>query len=79
MINMDKKPIQQNDQVWFTYGKRSNSHLLENYGFTLDHTNVFANLQLRAILSTNPKNKIEQAKSLFPDKKLLEDKDNLVA
>ena len=76
LVNMGKA-IEPSEQVWFNYGRRSNSHLFENYGFTLDHTNVYANLRLRVILSTNPKQKIETAKSLFPDQKTLDDRENL--
>ena len=76
LINMGAN-IEPNDQVWFSYGRRSNSYLLENYGFTLDHTNAYASLRLRVILSTNPKAKIESAKSLFPDQKTLDDREHL--
>lgn len=67
------------EQIWFTYGKKSNSYLLENYGFTLDEKNIFAQIEVRVKIGVNPKEKIKSAEIFYPDQKTLEDIDNLDA
>lgn len=76
---MGSAAIKPGEQVFFTYGRRSNQYLVENYGFTLDHTNFYSHLPIRAVLATNPKAKIKSAKELLPDEKLLADEENLYA
>ena len=48
-----------------------------SYGFVLDDCNQYNTMHLRVTLGTNPKLAITHASELFPDQKVLEDKDNL--
>jgi len=79
LINMGPAAIKPGEQVFFTYGRRSNQCLVENYGFTLDHNNFYSHLPFRAVLATNPKAKIKSAKELLPDEKMLADEENFYA
>jgi len=76
LVNMGPAAIKPGQQVFFTYGRWSNQYLVENYGFTLDHTNIYSYLPIRAVLATNPKAKIKSAKELLPNAKMLEDEEN---
>ena len=48
-----------------------------SYGFVLDDSNQYNTMHLRVTLGTNPKLAINHVSELFPDQKVLEDKDNL--
>ena len=73
MANAGSKPLKVGEQIYFCYGARSNSFLMENYGFTLDHNNPFASLEFRVAMNTNPKEKIKNASSLLPSDEILDD------
>lgn len=63
--------------MYFSYGKRSNSQLVENYGFTLDEKNIFASLEFRVNIGVNPKEKVKSAEVFLPKDELLEDVENI--
>lgn len=39
---------------------------MENYSFTLTDQNIFSSLEFRAVVSTNPSDKIQSTKQLLP-------------
>lgn len=77
MINKGAHPIKKGEQIFYNYGRRNNSYLFQNYGFCLDESNQYNTLHFRVIIGTNPKAKIDGVRELFPDDKMLGDKDNL--
>jgi len=77
LVNRRGTSIMPGEQVYFSYGKKSNSYLLENYGFTLDEKNIFAQIELRVKIGINPKEKVKSADVFYPDEKTLEDVENL--
>lgn len=79
MLNKKNTPIKAGEQIFLNYGSRTNGHLIENYGFTLDDTNRQSCLSLRLVIGTNPKEKISSPAKLVPSAKVLEDTDNLDA
>ena len=50
---------------------------LISYGFSLDESNLFASLEFRVIIGTNPKEKVIDPAVLLPDNKTLEDLENI--
>lgn len=76
MYNCSSESIRAGDQVFFTYGLRSNSYLLQHYGFCLEE-NPYDNLRMRVICGTKPEAPIENSAELLPNDKLLADEDNL--
>ena len=79
MVNNCFDPIKKGHEIVIRYGKRSNAHLVENYGFTLDHTNIFTALQFRVVIGTNPKEKVPSPLSLLATDKMLSEKESLEA
>jgi hypothetical protein len=61
------KSLRANDEVFYSYGERSNAYLFLFYGFCLDHKNKFDYLQIRL-----------HCTSKFTNKKLNEDMTNLL-
>ena len=48
ITNKDEKPIKKGDQIYFTYGRRNNSHLLLHYSFAYeDNMYEFVEMALR--------------------------------
>ena len=77
MINRRGHSILPGEQVFFSYGRKSNSYFVENYGFTLDESNAFASLEFRVSVGINPKDKVKSVEVFFPGEALLQDLDNI--
>ena len=50
MYNHTSRVIHKDETLILSYGKRSNLCLLEEYGFSLDHTNRYDSLTIRCSL-----------------------------
>ena len=48
-----------------------------SYGFTLDETNLFASLEFRVVIGTNPKEKVTDPAVLLPNQETLDDFENI--
>ena len=77
MMNRSGKPIKAGQQIYYNYGRRNNAYLLQNYGFVMDEANQYNTMHFRVVLGTNPKAAINHVSELFPNQKIVEDRDNI--
>jgi len=75
MSNVGTTPIKPGDQVFYSYGSRSNSNLLLYYGFCLEEDNKCNSFEFRVFLNLNPKNPVPSPEAVLPldSTKLYED------
>ncbi|CDW82727.1 set domain protein [Stylonychia lemnae] len=72
IVNQSGKDIKAGEQIYYSYGRRSNSDLLLNYGFCLDENNQYNSMQFR--LLKNP-SKLKDKMNYFPDEKVKDSED----
>ena len=74
--NQEKLPIRAGNQAFYSYGKRSDDFLVEQYGFCLDPgQNPFSSWKIRLNIGVSPSGEIEDIEELIPPQSAHDDKD----